>query len=556
MAATSNAPPAPLPRWRRVIAQLALAGIVASSILLATPPYDLWPLAFLGAAALYLVVTAERWGVAVATAWLAGFAINVVGNGWSLEVLHRFAGAGPAASWMVLSATAAYQASVFAVAGLAIAWLRRRQVSPLLAAPLAFALAEAAIPFVFPWYLGMALIPAWPLIQVSELGGPPAVTALLVLIGGVAVELARSLSARQRPRRACAIAAAVAAGVIALGGGRAWQVARERAAAPSLRVAVIQPNSGLISIQRREREGGALLDTLRAATEQAGDRGAGLVVWPESAFPFLFDRAQTQSYPGGHPWELRGRYGGRLLFGALTHPFGETHVFNSAVLVGADGAIRGIQDKVRLVAFGEYVPMRDRFPAWAARIRARTPDWPTIQPGAGPRALGDGDLRIGALICYEDLLPDHVAAMARSAAPNLLVTVANHAWFGASAAPHQALALATLRAVETRRDLVRATSTGVSSIGDALGRIQQRGRLLDIDPAHPPGADTLLAEVRLVEGFALGPWAVPAFPWGCALALLCAATLVHLTRLARLSRSGRGARAGAPPSSRRRRRRR
>ena len=278
-------------------------------------------------------------------------------------------------------------------------------------------------------------------------------------------------------------------------------------------------------IKRRELEGATLLEALRAATERAGDQGAELVVWPESAFPFLFDRAQTQIYPSGHPWDLRGRYRGRLLFGALSHPFGEAHVFNSAVLVAGDGAIRGTYDKVRLVLFGEYIPMRDRFPAWAARLRARTPDWPDIEPGPGPRVLTDGALRIGPLVCYEDILPDHVAAMGRAGDPNLLVTVANHAWFGASAAPHQALALATLRAVEARRDLVRATNTGVSSIGDALGRVHQRGRLLDVDPARPPGVDVLLADVRLVDAFALGPWAVPAFPWACALALALAIAL-------------------------------
>ncbi|MBK9033061.1 MAG: apolipoprotein N-acyltransferase [Myxococcales bacterium] len=501
---------------------MALAGIAATSIILATPPHDLWPLALLGTAALYLAVTAARRRTAMATAWLAGFAINLVGNGWALDVMGRFAGAGPGSSWLVLVITAAYQASVFALAGLATSWLQRARVSPLLAAPLTFALAEAVIPFVFPWYLGMAVVPAWPLIQVAELGGPPAVTALIVLIGGVLVEGARALATRQRPARAVQLAAAIAVGVIALGGLRAWHVARTRTAAPTLRVAVIQPNFGLVPIKRREVEGANLLETLREATERAGDQGAELVVWPESAFPFLFDRAQTQIYPSGHPWDLRGRYRGRLLFGALSHPFGEAHVFNSAVLVAGDGAIRGTYDKVRLVVFGEYIPMRDRFPAWAARLRARTPDWPDIQPGLGPRVLTDGDLRIGPLICYEDILPDHVAAMGRAGDPNLLVTVANHAWFGASAAPHQALALATLRAVELRRDLVRASNTGVSSIGDALGRVHRRGRLVDVDPARPPGVDVLIDDVRLVDGFALGPWSVPAFPWACALALVAA----------------------------------
>ena len=133
--------------------------------------------------------------------------------------------------------------------------------------------------------------------------------------------------------------------------------------------------------------------------------------------------------------------------------------------------------------------------------------------------LTDGALRIGPLICYEDILPDHVAAMGRVGDPNLLVTLANHAWFGASAAPHQALALATLRAIETRRDLVRASNTGVSSFGDALGRITRRGGLHAVDPDHPIAPELIVADVRLYDGFALGPWSAPAFPWGCAATL-------------------------------------
>ncbi len=508
---------------RRALELATLVGLAASALLLALPPHGLWPLAFVGTAALYALLTNERGMVAVGCAWLVGFAVNLAGNGWALDVMHRFAGVSTSVGLLALALTAAYQASVFALAALLVMWLRRRRVSPLLAAPLGVALAEAVLPFVFPWYLGVAVAPAWPLLQVSELGGPPAVTALLVLSGGVAAQALGALHRRQRPAPSLLGATAVIAALLAVGAGRAWQVARARAHAPALRVAIVQPNFGTMPLQQRELDGAALLQTLRSATETAGDKGAELVVWPESSFPFLFDRAQPRLYPPGHPWDLRGRYRGRILFGALTHLFGEAHVYNSAVLAGADGTLLGIYDKVRLVPFGEYVPLRDRFPTWAARMRERMPSWPEIQHGAGPRVLVDDTLRVSALVCYEDLLPDQVAAMARDGAPTLLVTVANHAWFGGSAAPHQALALATLRAVETRRDLVRSANTGISAVVDALGRLQQRGALRDVDPAQPPPPELLLEDVRLLEVFALGPWAVPTFPWICALILGIAA---------------------------------
>ena len=95
------------PTWRGWLEHGALAGIIAAAVLLATPPHDLWPLALLGSAALYAALTAPGRGAAVATAWLAGFAINLVGNGWALDVMARFAGAAPSTSWLVLAGTCA-----------------------------------------------------------------------------------------------------------------------------------------------------------------------------------------------------------------------------------------------------------------------------------------------------------------------------------------------------------------------------------------------------------------------------------------------------------------
>jgi len=104
------------------------------------------------------------------------------------------------------------------------------------------------------------------------------------------------------------------------------------------------------------------------------------------------------------------RVSGSLLFGALTHEFGAAALHNSAVLVNADGAISGIYDKLRLLAFGEYIPFADRFPIWAKSLAARLPDSPEITPGASPGILRSGELRIGPLICYEDILPERGGA--------------------------------------------------------------------------------------------------------------------------------------------------
>ena len=82
-----------------------------------------------------------------------------------------------------------------------------------------------------------------------------------------------------------------------------------------------------------------------------------------------------------------------------------------------------------------------------------------------------GDHKIGALICYEDILPSFVRSVVRHGDPDLLVNLTNDAWFGDSTEPWIHLALAKLRAVEHRRYLIRATNSGVSALIDPVGRV-------------------------------------------------------------------------------------
>lgn len=508
--------------------ELALAAGSGLLLLVAAPPRDLWPIGLVALVPLALALRKASPWHAFFLGWLCGFVVNLGGFRWTVPVLEHFGHVSLPTRALVLLVAAAYQGAVFALwCGLARLLEHRARVPLVIAAPLAVAVAESLLPFVFPWHLAIVIWRAWPLIQVAEIGGPVAVSALVVLVGFL---LAGLIAARLEKAPAPIVlrrGAAVVAAIVVLGLARAGHVAWQRGASPHVKVGVVQPNAGLLTADERKLHGEQQVAVLRNATTELGQRGAELVVWPESSFPFYFDRELGREYAQGHPWQLRKDFHGALLFGALTHRFGGSTLQNSAVLVAPDGKVAGIYDKTQLLVFGEYVPFADRYPDWAAGVRARLPDSPDIEPGDGPKLLQTGALRIGPLICYEDILPWYVDELA-SFRPNLLVTVANHAWFGDTEAPSQALALATLRSVETRRDLVRATMTGVSSIGDALGRVHARSGLHA--EAAPP--ETLLDEVALVETFALGPWAAPVFPWLCAAALAALAVRGRLTRRA------------------------
>jgi len=255
---------------------VGLALLAAALLLLAAPPTSWWPLAPIGLAVLLAAVIESSPGRAAALAWLCGLVVNLVGLGWGVALLERFGHLGPLASGATLLTVAAYQAVVFALwAGVASALYRRLGVSWMVTAPLGVAIAEAAVPFIFPWYLAITAWPAWPLLQVAELGGPPAVSALLVLIGVVLVDVTRAGLKRRRPPRRAVVGALVVAVILGAGLGRAAQVASARRGAPKLRVGIVQPNFGIVSIEARERQGAQYLATLREATKEAGRRGAG-----------------------------------------------------------------------------------------------------------------------------------------------------------------------------------------------------------------------------------------------------------------------------------------
>ena len=154
----------------------------------------------------------------------------------------------------------------------------------------------------------------------------------------------------------------------------------------------------------------------------------------------------------------------------------------------ARGRVLGRSDKVELVPFGEYIPLGERFPVLYDLSRGSG----QLSPGRGLHALPLSGHRIGALICYEDILSGHVRRLVAAADPHLLVDITNDAWFGRSHAPAQHLALSTLRAIEHRRYLARASNSGPSAVVDPLGRVVVEAELFMRRNLH--------ADVALLRG--------------------------------------------------------
>jgi len=126
----------------------------------------------------------------------------------------------------------------------------------------------------------------------------------------------------------------------------------------------------------------------------------------------------------------------------------------------------GRYDKVHLVPYGEYVPMRRFFP-FIGKLVAGVGDFGT---GKGYYPLLMDDRKVGVLICYEAIFPESSLAYKRMGA-GMLVNITNDAWFGRSSAPYQHLSMTAFRAVENRLYVLRAANTGISAIIDPTGKI-------------------------------------------------------------------------------------
>jgi apolipoprotein N-acyltransferase len=278
--------------------------------------------------------------------------------------------------------------------------------------------------------------------------------------------------------------------VAALWGLGAWRraVVLVRPPAGSVRVGVVQANID----QARKWEPAFQNEAVGRhvdLTLETRQEGARLVVWPETAAPFYF---QSEPRQRQQLLDLAASAGVDLLFGspAYEEDGAAVRLLNRAYLVRRDGTVGGAYDKLRLVPFGEYVPLQpllffvDKMVEGVGAFAAGR--------DATVFALPEG--RFGVLICYEGIFPGLSRALVAGGA-NFLVNITNDAWFGRTSAPHQHLAMVTLRAVENRVPVIRAANTGVSAVIDVDGSIRWQTGLFEeaarVDVVGWPEIDTV-----------------------------------------------------------------
>ena len=209
-------------------------------------------------------------------------------------------------------------------------------------------------------------------------------------------------------------------------------------------------------------------------TRAAAAEKPELIVWPASSIPAAIKTSrlvrqtivqlarETKTYllVGGAGYEKLG-----------PQRIEERTYSNSEFLISPAGHLKGQYDKIRLLPFNEYVPLKGKI-KWPGLIATIEKDF---LPGESFTIFQVSDAKFGSPICWENLFPDHFRRFVKEGA-NFMVSVTNEGFYGPTAAPHQTLAINIFRAVENRVAIARAATTGVSAFIDPDGKIVDRVR--------------------------------------------------------------------------------
>lgn len=255
-----------------------------------------------------------------------------------------------------------------------------------------------------------------------------------------------------------------------------------------LKVGLIQPDVN----PNKKWEVGNLdeqIDLYQELSERAISQGAELVIWPETALPvyLLSNRYQKETerlqnfvdsikvpvltgmphanfFPNPDEAPIYAK--------PLKNSSGAYTSYNSILFFSPDNEVEQY-GKIKLVPFGEKVPLVDIFPVLGKWIKWNVgiSSWNTGQDTLVFNLNNDRikNVNIGGVICIESIYQDFVTTFVDKGA-EFIAVVTNDSWYGNSSGPYQHKEISVLRAVENRRTVVRAANGGISCIIDKNGK--------------------------------------------------------------------------------------
>lgn len=475
----------PLAGWHRLFLAL-LSGALLAIPFLSPAFYWLTWVAFVP-----LLLAIERVGLLASygLGLACGLIFSMIAGYWITDFLVIAKGYGMAPSLLLGSVLWLFCAQVTALIAVGLNGLRQLSdrylaVHDFVLFPLVVASTFALIPMLFPFhpaYTQTQLLAAIQAIELTGIYGLDGVIALvnIMVFRGVLRRYSRPIPVTHIPAWApwglasIIIVSWFGYGIMAT---RAWD---ERLASwPTVTVGIVQPN------EPPSLEMPALLPGYSLAyppelamTERLARAGAELVIWPETRYKGYFDQTRVQNAYADRASEMDVA----LLFQDAEkvarqdqgQTIGGIDEYNAAVMIGRDGEVLGHYRKIKLMPFGEYVPLAETFPLLKSVTNSVLAGFTTsLQRGNRHVAFKSGALTVIPLICYETMFPGFVqAAIPPETRGTVLAGLSNNGWFGNTVQPYQHVNASILRAVENRVPFVHVLNNGPSVVALPNGRV-------------------------------------------------------------------------------------
>lgn len=464
----------------------------------------LWPLVFLALVPLFSVVVQSAGKQKLVYALIAGLCHYCSQIYWISGVLATFGGLPIVVGYIAVLGLALYMSVYLLIFAKTFTPIAKRPgvgiwLIPALWVGLDWLRAQLLTGF--PWMdLGYALAFTPKLIQFADLFGHYGLTFIIVQTNVVLFLVAQKIGSAKKsdesitlPNLSLGLYGLLLISICVYNVQARAKVENSLEHAHREEIALIQGNVDQSHKWSPEYRDGTLRKYLKLTEQVAQERQLALVVWPETALPFYPEQSSLTrvlekaveagefALLTGAPWYERG----------LNK---EIAYYNSAQLLASDRGFVSSYYKSHLVPFGEYVPLREFLPFLNPLVESVG----DFRAGTIENPLEWGRMSVGVLICFESVFPD-IARKWSENGVNLLVNLTNDAWYGRSSAPYHSLAMTILRAVETRRSVVRAANTGVSAIIEPSGEIVVESALFE-DWAEGAQVPLLLGKTVYVAG--------------------------------------------------------
>jgi len=431
-----------------------------------------WPLVFFYLVPLWLAIDSlnhQQLKKVAILGFAFGFSAYAVGFPWLLSLTDKFLGSGLVLGSILWLGLGIWFALSFTLYALLYRGLRHINCPQIIAGTSPLILLEWCQVNLFPSYAGAALIAKPILAQTADLGGPLLLSAFVVVINSAVYAVYRWYTRKHNfPATQTFCSLLLIISVLIYGQVQSSFILDNEQEKP-LHIGAVQSN--LVMLEKDELSLRSHPAHLKQSRDLLDKHKIDLLIWPETAYV----RGLRRPLPIDAQF-IRSDIEVPLLFGGTSvwQNKGQRTKANSVFLADKAGKIDQVYDKSLLIPFAEYTPFSQLLEPFEKQLSVLFPQGQNFYSEGLQKTIKLDSTIISTPICYEIIHPDFIQKLVKNTRPQLLITLANDAWFGDTQEPWIHLSLARLRAIEHRLWLVRSTNSGISAIVDPAGNITTR----------------------------------------------------------------------------------